>query len=798
MPVTLLTVLVPFRHRAARCAVLLLLLTSPVVQAMTAMDGCPAIDISGPPYDTDKPGFSPFDGVPAVVRDPSTHIPVRLNQGGINLYMPTTEFPDQDLLACGFLDVTKPPFYADASGNEAAASSNAAAFRDALEAGRHYMLAVFVPAGTYYIDDTIECAMGFTADLAEQGDRQGACLLVGSRAAAERPLIKVSSAAPVFADVDAPAPMLHFWARAPRFAGGVTESRPQRLYHSGAIGIDFDTNGLPGAFGLQLAGAQGSMLEDVHVQATGSVAGIRGVPSAGGTVANVGVTGGQIGIDLITGALGPNISQMPVLVGMRLVGQTRHALQYSSYEALSLVGSQIVVPPESTGPAVYASHNRIVNASMMFVDVSIEFEAPAQENVAVTTNRGLYLRDTYVHGAGTIARADDGDELAGNDAGWRHVNEYVTTPPGKNLGNLRYELPIYMNGIRQFADIVDLNADDEPPPSDLRSRHLYDEATFPHWEMAGAVNIKRPPYNARGDYVTDDTEVIQRAIDDGHEFIFFPKGTYGVSETIHLRPDTKLVGAARHLSLIVARDDPGSSFKRDHDPNPVIESADDPNGTAMMAHIGLYNPMETAGAYNFLWRTGKHSILRDVNNIHERVRNGPVETSHLPMMRFSGNAGGKVYGQYRFDLQTAPSGTYRVIKIEETREPLTFYQFNLENKGNAGITEAELNDVQNVAIFAFKDEANQQMYLVRDSSRFSLYGTGGFSRCGGYQSCIEIFDSTDYRVVGALKRGYQENPPVTSMIREVSPTGVVTTTSLKFPVERPMLFGRGGLWRADD
>lgn len=59
------------------------------------------------------------------------------------------------------------------------------------------------------------------------------------------------------------------------------------------------------------------------------------------------------------------------------------------------------------------------------------------------------------------------------------------------------------------------------------------ETQFP--SDAGLVNVKLSPYNARGDGTTDDTAAIQNAIKDNvgkHRVIYFPTGTYVVSDTL--------------------------------------------------------------------------------------------------------------------------------------------------------------------------------------------------------------------------------------------------------------------------
>ena len=57
--------------------------------------------------------------------------------------------------------------------------------------------------------------------------------------------------------------------------------------------------------------------------------------------------------------------------------------------------------------------------------------------------------------------------------------------------------------------------------------------TYP--DDSGIVNVKLPPYRAKGDGVTDDTAALQRAINDWQgsgRIIYLPNGTYLVSQTL--------------------------------------------------------------------------------------------------------------------------------------------------------------------------------------------------------------------------------------------------------------------------
>lgn len=59
-------------------------------------------------------------------------------------------------------------------------------------------------------------------------------------------------------------------------------------------------------------------------------------------------------------------------------------------------------------------------------------------------------------------------------------------------------------------------------------RQVYPPTSF-------VVDVSQPPYSARGDGMTDDTEALERALNENvgrHRVIFFPQGTYLVSRTL--------------------------------------------------------------------------------------------------------------------------------------------------------------------------------------------------------------------------------------------------------------------------
>ncbi len=130
---------------------------------------------------------------------------------------------------------------------------------------------------------------------------------------------------------------------------------------------------------------------------------------------------------------------------------------------------------------------------------------------------------------------------------------------------------------------------------------------------------------AKGDG-SDDTAALQSAI-DSHRVLYFPSGTYRISNTLQLKPDSVLIGFNPVTAVIVATDD-APNFTGEGDAVPLVQSAK--GGAAIITGIGiLTSPMDHRAA-GLVWLAGPASLVEDVNFARGPGRRNPALSANLP------------------------------------------------------------------------------------------------------------------------------------------------------------------------
>ncbi len=137
-----------------------------------------------------------------------------------------------------------------------------------------------------------------------------------------------------------------------------------------------------------------------------------------------------------------------------------------------------------------------------------------------------------------------------------------------------------------------------PPPDPPAIRGLPPANTW--------VNLRS--LGAKGDGSTDDTEAIQKAIDE-HRVLYIPSGHYIITDTLRLRPNTVLIGlhpSTTQLDIL----DSTPAFQGPGTPKPLIEAPR--GGSDIVTGIGLYTGGINSRAVGAMWMAGKDSLMDDV------------------------------------------------------------------------------------------------------------------------------------------------------------------------------------------
>lgn len=216
-----------------------------------------------------------------------------------------------------------------------------------------------------------------------------------------------------------------------------------------------------------------------------------------------------------------------------------------------------------------------------------------------------------------------------------------------------------------------------------------------------------------GDGGTDDTVALQRAIDT-HRALYFPIGIYRVRGTLHLRPDSVLIGLSPSATVIVVHDD-DPNFAGNGDPIPLIESST--GGHEIVTGIGIFTGTVAPRAAGIVWRSDAKSLLQDVNfpaglrvtssifsKYPQRSLSAPPPSTPVKDMRSSQHpslwvrdGGGGIFR----DLWTADTTASAGLLVEDTQTPSVAYQISCEHHMH---NEVQFHRAANWMVFALQTE----------------------------------------------------------------------------------------------
>ncbi len=232
------------------------------------------------------------------------------------------------------------------------------------------------------------------------------------------------------------------------------------------------------------------------------------------------------------------------------------------------------------------------------------------------------------------------------------------------------------------------------------------------------VNIKE--LGAKGDGTTDDTKVFQDAIGK-HANIYVPQGWYRFTETVRMKPGTRLIGLHPFATQFVL-DESTPAFSGFGAPVALLESSE--GGNNILNGIGI-----NTGAYNYRavgckWMADATSYLNDVKFVggHGTLSKGPykpwggygkprISSPSEPVMTtgkdrawdnqhwslWVTNNGG---GTFK-DVWTASTYSTSGLYVNNTSTPGRIYAMSLEHHVR---NEARFNNVANWKVYAFQLE----------------------------------------------------------------------------------------------
>lgn len=637
-------------------------------------------------------------------------------------------YSDSRLASYGILDVTKPPYSADNSGKKDVTLVLQQAIIDARDA----QMVCFLPEGKYLVSETLEGVIGVIQwdSWPYEGDAdpwvaeasfEYPCVLLGSRGK-KRAVIVLADNAPGFDDPSNPKPVIFFWARSMQSAGPCDPKSPQPNinFNQKIMSIDMDLGeGNPGAIGIDHSGAEGSTVEDIHIEATGAFAGIRNAPGSGGAMHRIKVHGGRYGLYL------PSSQPSPLISDLKLSGQSEASVFCRTSGPLTIVGAEIEGAPIK-GVVAEAAWSGAIN----IIDSVIRIRS---EGPAIDVKRSLVLDNVWINGCKYIAAVHKHPPVKGEDKGWNHVRQYVASGIQnypKHLGSLTSEDPVWTNQRLIKRPILSIEYSPHSPEKKVLDKH--ELKYLPDWRNAKTVNVKESPFNAKGNAEDDDTAAIQTAIDN-HEWIFLPKGRYLISKPLQLKANTKLFGLTNILTEITSLDN-SPAFSDVDNPRPLIETIDDPNAKTALQMMKLLVPVRNPCVYALHWRAGSESMVRNIYPIRSVWHPHAISMGH-PMVVISDSGGGRWYTQTLLGWWSQ-GPDYRHLLVNDTCESLSFYHLQPQHALSDAMV--EFRNAQNIDVYSMKSEGDVTAVLMKNCENIRLFGYSGNGSPSPGRSIIHI------------------------------------------------------------
>jgi hypothetical protein len=357
--------------------------------------------------------------------------------------------------------------------------------------------------------------------------------------------------------------------------GGPLVDGSEFTFYSGMSNIDLELqDGNPAAVAIRFHVAQHSALTHMNFQIGSARAALEDI---GNQASDIHVHGGQFGI-----------------ITRRTAPVWQFLLMDSSFDG-------------QREAAIHTQEAGFTLVRVQFADMPVALE------IAKGEVEQLYGRDlrmdrirtaAFVHGNALNAHAEV------------HLTNVACTEVPRFVGGDR---PIAAPGRHYVVDQFSIGLEIGPDGRErgIELHHAEHAVSAPAARVASDIPALPPmaqwvdvrTLDVKGDGATDDTTALQAAI-DRHPALFLPSGTYRVTGSLKLRPDTALI-ALNPGTTQIALADHSPAFDGPGDPVGVLVAP--PGGRTIVTALGVGTGIGNPRAAGVLWMGGPASMLDDVS-----------------------------------------------------------------------------------------------------------------------------------------------------------------------------------------